>query len=797
MEMASAWQFYGREAELGAVLNRLRSHRWFFGSISGRRRIGKKFLLEEALRILRQDDPSGRRTLLYQLPDSTPSDAVGVFKSAVAGRKLESAITRPARLSNLPELATAISDLIRAGVVVVIDEFQVCHRGPLRGLPSMLQFQADRLQDTSNGGLIVMGSAQSKMEAMLADRRAPLFGRLTFSLNLGPWDLRTVFEVCDRHAEGDLDRCLTLWTLLGGVPKYWSLFSGVGELRSISEWRAWAPIFCESLFLQRDAQMCDEGELLLRRGLSRSSLAVLRAIAKNDMCTRAALKEALPGQSDISRVLACLVRDLRLVTRQTPVFARESSTKARYSVSDQFLRAWLSAVLPALGVARLGDRKAAVTRCMLPRLRTLEGFAFERMVRESIEEVSRAGAGDFPLTEHVRGYWNRPREGSPPIEIDVVAGNDERKRIRFGSCKRQALKHTQGSLDAFRANVKRFLETREGRRFRDWSHEYAVYAPRFPVEMRQRLNADGWVCQDLGDFREMLHRPDPGAERRGGGKSQQSHRLAKPERPTMSEITICNANWGATSLSAIRGALESVLGVLAEPFEKVPTAPIRVLPRFGDSPAIAEDQRPYEVFLTARNRYWSWYGFEFAQQVCHILTNYDECKGHKHKWFDETLCQVASLFALHRMADSWVENPPPTVPKAAEFAPYHREHAERIERQHEPPTLADLPEWLREQIDHLEADSADHTLTMTLAAALLPQFQRDPSLWADCGALNTWDARSDRDFTAYLDSWAARLQELGAVPRTPQFLRRLLDSDTLGSRLAAMSIPNRDLSGAT
>ena len=795
--MDGAWQFYGREAELGSLLKRLRSDEWLFGSISGRRRVGKTALVEQARRSLKQDDPSGRRTLLFQLPNSTPRDAVGVFKSAVAGSDMESAITRPARVLNLPELAIAIGDLIQAGVIVVIDGFQVCHRGPLRGLPSMLQRQVERLKGTANGGLIVIGSGPSEMEASLADRRAPLLGSLTFSLNLGPWDLRTVLEVCDQHAEGDLERCLTLWTLFGGEPKYWRLFSGAAELRSIPDWGNWAATLCESLFFDADARARDEGEISLGRELSRSNLSVLRVIAKTATCTRAGIDEALPGQTDISRVLACLVRDLRLVTRQAPAFAREGSTKARYSISNQFVSAWLSAVLPALQVARLRGRKAAVTRSMLPRLQALEGFAFERMVREAIGEVSRAGVDDFPLTEHVRGYWNRSRKGSPPIEIDVVAWNDERKRIRFGSCKRQALKHTQGSLDAFRTNVQRFLETREGRRFRDWSHEYAVYAPRFPVETRRRLNADGWVCQDLGDFRETLNRPAPGAERRGGAKSRQSLRPAKTDRATISGITICNANWGATSLSAIRGVLESVLGVLATPFEKVPADPIRVLPWFGDSPSVVEDQRPYGVFLTARNRYWSQYGFEFAQQVCHILTNYDNCKGHKHKWFDETLCQVASLFALYSMADSWVASPPPTVPEAAEFAPYHREYAERIERQHDPPTPADLPEWLSVEIAHLEADSADRARTMTLAAALLPEFRRDPSLWADCGALNTWDAHGDRDFTAYLDSWAARLRKLGAVPRTPQFLRRLLDSDPVGLRLAAMSVPSRDLDGAT
>lgn len=514
--MASKWQFYGREAELGALLKRLRSHRWFFGSIRGRRRIGKTVLLEQALRLLKQDDPSPRRALLFQLPDSTPADAAGVFKSSIIRSDLQGAITQLARLSNLPELATAIGDLVRSGVIVVIDEFQLCHRGPLRGLPSMLQYQVDRLQDAANGGLIVMGSTHSEMEALLANSRAPLFGRLTFSLNLDPWDLRTVFEVCDQHADGDLQRCLTLWTLFGGVPKYWRLFSEIDELRSTSDWGEWAATLCESLFLERDARLRDEGEILLGRELSRRGLSVLRVVAKTDMCTRAALRDELPGQNDFSRILACLVRDLRLVSRQTPVFAREGSTKARYSVSDQFLCAWLSAVLPALAAARLGDMEAAVTRDMLPRLQTLEGFAFARMVREAIEEISRADAGDFPLAEHVRGYWNRPRKGSLPIEIDVVAWSDERKRVRFGSCKRQALKHTKGSLDGFRMNVEHFLETREGRRFRDWNHEFAVYTPRFPVEMRRRLSADGWICHDLGDFRGMLSRPELGKNGEAG-----------------------------------------------------------------------------------------------------------------------------------------------------------------------------------------------------------------------------------------------------------------------------------------
>ena len=80
---------------------------------------------------------------------------------------------------------------------MVLDEFQICHRGPLRGLPSLLQAQVDRLQDRdAAGGLIVLGSVQAEMEALLYDRRAPLFGRTTFDLA----SLRGTFARCSKCA---------------------------------------------------------------------------------------------------------------------------------------------------------------------------------------------------------------------------------------------------------------------------------------------------------------------------------------------------------------------------------------------------------------------------------------------------------------------------------------------------------------------------------------------------------------------------------------------------------------------
>ncbi len=122
-------------------------------------------------------------------------------------------------------------------------------------------------------------------------------------------------------------------------------------------------------------------------------------------------------------------------------------------------------------------------------------------------------------------------------------------------------------------------------------------------------------------------------------------------------LTVVNGNWGATSLSGIDGVLRSVYVVLTEAFGKMPDELIQVSTWALDNPRTIYDTRPYKIYLSVHDTYWSQYVYQFAHELCHVLTRFDRFKGHKHKWFEETLCELASLFALHRLAERWVEAP--------------------------------------------------------------------------------------------------------------------------------------------
>lgn len=499
--MATDWSFYGRSEELGALLRHMRSSGWFFGTIRGRRRIGKTALIQQALEILGADAPESGPWLLVEVPDSNAGDFAAVFRTAVGEAGLRDYLKAPEAINDLPGVAAAIGSLCRAGVTVVLDEFQVCRRGPLAGFPSLLKTQVDRLQDRNPvGGLILLGSVQTEMEALLNDRRAPLYGRRTFDMSVGPWSLPTVFEVSERHDVRESSGILTLWTLFGGVPKYWRDYAETPGLEGISSWREWVTEVCRRLFLRVDSPLREEGDSLLGQELRRNYLGVLRAVARHGPCTHSELKAALP-QLSLGPYLTTLVQELRLIERQQPVFATDRQRRSKYVVSDPFLLAWLRVIRPARQAARILPA-ARVAEGLVARLETLEGHAFERMVTEATEELSRVGRG-FAVTDRVRGYWNRPRRADASIELDLVAWNGDDRVVRFGSCKRRAAKHDKPSLDRFRAHVDTFVSS-TGRRFAGWRREHVLFSPRFTHGQRSRLEADGWICEDLLDLRRSL-----------------------------------------------------------------------------------------------------------------------------------------------------------------------------------------------------------------------------------------------------------------------------------------------------
>ncbi|TAN52502.1 MAG: ATP-binding protein [Rhodospirillales bacterium] len=500
--MQKTWGFYGRSVELAEISRILESGKWFFCAISGRRRIGKTRLIQEAVKRLNPTSSLRIPILYFQVPDSDERGVVQTFEDALEDNGISTQDSR--KFSTFQGMSIFIGAWSRQGGVVAIDEFQYFNRAPLAPFASFLQEEIDRNRDSGRGGLFVLGSIHTEMTAILEDRSSPLFNRVTHRIQIGHWDFQTLFEMFQAHEISDPLHQLFLWSLFEGVPKFYRDAFEQGVLIPAEDHRQTT---IRRLFFEGSSPLKDEADNWFLRELRGRYDSVLKLMARLGPCTHGTLMNEYAragegGEKQLGGYLQILIEKYRMVEKLAPVFSGRSSRKARYVIADNFLSSWLHALARNVQMARVQPLERPVARADQA-LMVQEGYAFEKMIRLLTEECSRKGVGDFHLTDMVRGYWNKA-DGSD-IEIDLVAMNDEDRVVRLGSCKRSELQHHTASIGKFRLHADKFLKTAEGGKFRGWTVEYALYSPKFEAENRRSLESLGYICKDLIDFRKMLH----------------------------------------------------------------------------------------------------------------------------------------------------------------------------------------------------------------------------------------------------------------------------------------------------
>ena len=156
------------------------------------------------------------------------------------------------------------------------------------------------------------------------------------------------------------------------------------------------------------------------------------------------------------------------------------------------------------------------------------------------------------------------------------------------------------------------------------------------------------------------------------------------------------------------------------------------------------------VQLDTSDTYWSQYAYQWSHELCHILCAYrDDAKD--NKWFEEMLCELASLYTMRAMAESWKTDPPYSNWKS--YGKSLRSYADDIVDKHPQLTPADLGEFYAENRDALRASATDRKLNATVAIALLPLFEETPSHWAAVPYLNKTPATPGMTLPKYLKKW--------------------------------------------
>jgi uncharacterized protein len=489
MKSSKNWGFYGRQTELARLKVVLSRNRWFFVQIAGRRRIGKTSLIQQALK------QAGRKKTLYiQIPDSDPIGVLTACNDYLETFGLDQ------KVHSFSELAQLIGKLAKAGYVIALDEFKYFNRKPLFDFCSMLQAEVDSLSaraDEVKGGLIVLGSLHAEMSALLEDRSAPLFNRTTDLFNLDHLDISSLLEILEEHCDASPERLLFMWNLFEGVPKFYRDAYEQGVINADRK------TLIKTLFFGSSSPLKGEADNWFLRELRGRYDMLLQFVAKHPGCDNSQIISGISSLSpqegkQASGYLKVLTERYGMICRKLPIFSSPKARSSRYYISDNFLRSWLVALQRPVSAIHFRPEDQLVQQAD-QLLADAEGAALEELSGRIYEELSRKGLGDYPLSDRIKGYWDRSG-----VEIDFVAVSEGTRRIRFGTCKRNHEK-LPSSISSLKAAADFFLN--HHKQFQDWETEYVGISPTITENTSLILRREGVIPQSLSDMFALLKSP--------------------------------------------------------------------------------------------------------------------------------------------------------------------------------------------------------------------------------------------------------------------------------------------------
>lgn len=400
-------QFYDREKELELIHQAKKQsldHAQMM-VVVGRRRTGKTTLLKKAIE--KEDDAIyyfiARKNEVLICEEFTQEIErilhVRIFGTVIRFRDL---------FQYLMELSETRS------FTLVLDEFQQFYSiNP--SIYSELQNIWDSFKEKSKINLILCGSVYSLMRKIFENSKEPLFARATGRIHVTPFRVNTLKEILsDYFPEYGKEDLLAFYAITGGIAKYVELLV---NRKAFTLEKIMDEIFSEnSLFLEEGRNV-----LIEEFGKDYATYFSILSLLASSKTSRSDIESTL-GFS-IGGFLERLEKDFNLIRKVRPIFSRADGRNVKYTIVDNFLNFWFRFIFKYQSAVEIGNFDY-VRSIVMRDYPTYSGKILERYFSEEFAIKQSFSA--------IGSWWEKGNNN----EIDIVAVNDQDKKVLFAEVKR-------------------------------------------------------------------------------------------------------------------------------------------------------------------------------------------------------------------------------------------------------------------------------------------------------------------------------------------------------------------------
>lgn len=203
------------------------------------------------------------------------------------------------------------------------------------------------------------------------------------------------------------------------------------------------------------------------------------------------------------------------------------------------------------------------------------------------------------------------------------------------------------------------------------------------------------------------------------------------------QIEIDNS-WGNYNEDTIFDIIRNVERDFSFCLEK-PNNKLCILMHIDTGPKCVDQQGIHFIYLSTKDNYWCQWIYQFAHEYCHHLidgTMSGEIKG--LLWFEETICELSSLFHLAQFYNRCLINPalyhyaPSVLDYLHDLQTKNSQLVELFHRE----SLSQWGDLLKEPVYHRDIYNA-------IAVSILPIVLKTPQLWKmilHLGDIRSWNS---------------------------------------------------------